>query len=139
MKNQPDPINPVEDLEKRLLYWSAGLSTLVGLIHLWFAPEHFEEWFGYGVFFLLAAAAQFIFSALLLFRKPAPILLFAGIIGNALIMVLYFLTRTLGIPLGPQAGEIEPITTLDAFATIAETVLILCLFFLLKIRRWLRG
>src|SRR5215217_7330059 len=42
----------------RTLYAAAALSLLAGLIHLWVAPEHFEEWWGYGVFFLVAGAVQ---------------------------------------------------------------------------------
>lgn len=141
MNSQPDPITPIPlpaDREKRLLYWAAGFSTLAGLIHAWFAPEHFEEWFGYGLFFVIAAAAQLIFALLLLIRKPTSILLLAGIIGNALIITLYLLTRNLGIPLGPHAGEIEAIGTLDAIATFCEIALIICLLLLLKIEGGLR-
>jgi hypothetical protein len=36
----------------------APLSLMAGLIHLWVMPEHFEEWWRYGVFFLVAATAQ---------------------------------------------------------------------------------
>ena len=138
MNAQPDPANAMPlpaDREKRLLYWAAGLSTLAGLIHLWFAPEHFEEWFGYGLFFVVAGVAQLIFVLLLLIRKPASVVLLAGIIGNVLIIGLYLVTRRLGIPLGPHTGEIEPIGTLDATATLAEIALIICLLLLLKLRQ----
>ena len=43
---------------ERTLYAAATLSLLAGLIHLWVTPEHFEEWWGYGAFFLVAGAAQ---------------------------------------------------------------------------------
>jgi cell filamentation protein len=42
----------------RTLYAASALSLLAGLIHLWVTPEHFEEWWGYGLFFMFAAAAQ---------------------------------------------------------------------------------
>ncbi len=35
-----------------VLYTVAALSLLAALIHLWVMPEHFEEWWGYGAFFL---------------------------------------------------------------------------------------
>jgi hypothetical protein len=42
----------------RTLYAAASLSLAAALIHLWVMPEHFEEWWGYGTFFLATAAAQ---------------------------------------------------------------------------------
>src|SRR5919199_1138767 len=41
-----------------MLYAVATLSALAALIHLWVAPEHFGEGWGYGAFFLVAACAQ---------------------------------------------------------------------------------
>src|SRR5215212_4862247 len=34
------------------LYAAAALSLLAALVHLWVTAEHFEEWWGYGAFFL---------------------------------------------------------------------------------------
>ena len=42
----------------RVLYAAAALSLLAALIHLWVTPEHLEEWWGYGAFFLVTALAQ---------------------------------------------------------------------------------
>ena len=36
-----------------VLYAAAALSLLAALIHLRVMPEHFEEWWGYGTFFLV--------------------------------------------------------------------------------------
>src|SRR5215217_8480829 len=43
---------------ERTLYAAAALSLLAALAHLWVTPKHFEEWWGYGTFFLVAAAVQ---------------------------------------------------------------------------------
>jgi hypothetical protein len=32
---------------------AAALSLLAAAIHLWVMPEQFEEWWGYGAFFLV--------------------------------------------------------------------------------------
>jgi len=61
-----------------ILYAAAELSLIAGLVHLWVAPEHFEEWWGYGSFFLVAAAAQLLYAPLLL-RSPTRAVLHAGI------------------------------------------------------------
>src|SRR5215204_7659977 len=46
---------------KRTLYAAAALSLLAALVHLWVVPEHFEEWWGYGAFFVVAGAAQILY------------------------------------------------------------------------------
>ena len=102
------------------LYAAAALSLLAGLIHLWVTPEHFEEWWGYGAFFLVAGAAQILYVPIVLLL-PTRIVLLGGIAGNLAIVVLYLLTRTVGIPFfGPEAGEVEGIGFVDVCATASE-------------------
>ena len=105
---------------KPILYAAAALSLVAALVHLWVMPEHFAEWWGYGVFFLTAAAAQALYVPLLL-RWPKRAVLLMGIAGNLAIVVLYLLTRTVGIPLlGPEAGEVERVGFADVCATTSE-------------------
>ena len=104
----------------RTLYAAAALSLLAGLLHLWVTPEHFEEWWGYGAFFLVAGAAQILYVPIVLLW-PTRIILLLGIAGNLAIVVLYLLTRAVGIPLfGPEAGEVEGFGFLDVCATASE-------------------
>jgi hypothetical protein len=111
----------------RTLYAAASLSLVAALIHLWVAPEHFEEWWGYGTFFLATAAAQLLYVPLLL-RWPSRTVLLAGIAGNLAIVVLYLLTRTVGIPfLGPEAGKVEGVGLADVGATTSEVEIALAL------------
>ena len=112
------------------LYVVAGLSVMAGIIHVVAIPEHFEEWVGYGLFFLVAAVAQLLYPFILLTEGPNRALVLAGILGNGFIIGLYILTRTAGIPFGPEAGEVEPIQALDALSKVAELALILCLLLL---------
>ena len=52
---------------------------------------------------------------------PTRIVLLAGIAGNLAIVVLYLLTRTVGIPLfGPGAGEVEGVSFIGLCATTSE-------------------
>jgi hypothetical protein len=116
---------------RSILYFVAGFSLVAALIHLWVIPEHFEEWWGYGLFFLLATIAQALYSVMLL-RWPSQKLMIAGIAGNSAIILLYLVTRTVGIPFfGPGAGEIEEVGLLDVGATVAEAVLVVALGVLL--------
>ncbi len=90
-------------------------------------PEHFEEWWGYGAFFLVAAAAQALYVPLLL-RWPGRTLLLLGIGVNLAIALLYLLTRTVGIPLfGPRAGEVEGFGFADLCATTSEQGIVVAL------------
>ena len=116
-----------------LLYAASGFSAVAGVIHAYFMPEHFEEWIGYGVFFLVATVCQVLLALVLLADlPPRREVLWAGIIGNAAIIMLWLITRTLGIPIGPMAGEIEAVGVLDLTSKIAEMVVIMCLALLLR-------
>jgi hypothetical protein len=105
---------------ERTLYAAAALSLLAALIHLWVTPEHFEEWWGYGTFFLVTAAVQVLYAPLVLLL-PTRMVLLLGIAGNLAIVGLYLLTRTVGIPFfGPGAGEVEGFGFVDVCATASE-------------------
>ena len=102
------------------MYAAATLSLLAGLLHLWVTPEHFEEWWGYGAFFVVAAAAQILYVPIVLLW-PTRIVLLGDIAGNLAIVMLYLLTRTVGIPLfGPEAGGVERFGFVDVCATASE-------------------
>lgn len=116
------------DRHKLILYSVAALSLLAALIHLWVMPEHLEEWWGYGIFFLGAAIAQGLYSAALLRWHHRSLLLLLGIGGNLLIVALYLVTRTVGIPVfGPDAGEVEEVGFTDLSATMSELTIVLTL------------
>lgn len=102
-----------------LLPLVAVAGAAAAAVHFVVMPEHFEEAALYGTFFAVAATSQLIYSVLLLAR-PSRILLAAGAIGNTAIVVLWLITRTSGIPLGPGAGDVESVGGLDILATIFE-------------------
>jgi hypothetical protein len=105
----------------------AALSLLAALIYLWRMPEHFEEWWGYGAFFLVAAVAQVLYVPLLM-RWPNRTVLLLGIAGNSAIVLLYLFTRVVGIPLfGPEAWEVEGVGILDVCATMSEVAIMVAL------------
>ncbi len=120
------------DQANKWLVRAMGLSAGAGLIHLMITPEHLEHWIGYGLFFLAAAAAQLIYPVLLI-RQPGRGWLLAGIVGNGLIIGLYLVTRTIGIPFfGPDAWRVEPIGRVDVVSKLAEVALIVSLIALLR-------
>lgn len=115
-----------------LLSVAAVLSLAAAAIHGWVAPEHFAEWWGYGLFFLVATVAQALYAVVLL-RSPTETVLRVGIVGNLAIIVVWVVTRTLGIPLfGPEAGEVEAVGQIDMASKLVEVLLIALLITLLR-------
>lgn len=123
----------------RLLRWAAGLSVFAGVLHSLLTSSHFEQWWGYGVFFMLAAMAQglygfFVFASHLLHEAPITqrwnarqlrAYYAVGIAGNLLLVGMYVVTRTVGIPFfGPEAGTVEEWDVLGLVTKGLELVIV---------------
>ena len=125
-------VGHIQSDEKALASVAAALSIVAGYIHLVVAPEHFKEWWGYGIFFLTVAIAQAVYGVALLLR-PRRSLLAVGFIGNLLLIVLWVWTRTVGVPLiGPGAGEREAVASIDMVSKAVELALVLSLAALMR-------
>jgi len=136
----------------RLERVAGSLSLAAGFIHGGVAPQHFAEWWGYGLFFLGAALAQAVYGLALLtdavnerdfgagWRRLRRNVYVAGIVGNLAIVALYVVTRTTGIPFfGPEAGEVEEVAFIDVVSKVAELALVGILFVLLRRARTAAG
>jgi len=108
---------------------AACLSLAAGLIHLVAAPEHLQEWWGYGYFFLAAGIGQVLYGQFLFRHVHRGRAFYAsGLLGTLAIIGLYVVTRTVGIPFfGPDAGEREAVSALDVGSKIVELALIVVL------------
>lgn len=113
-------------------------SLLAAAIHLAVLPEHWQEWWAYGLFFAVSGVAQ-LMLALLLCLPPRLVVVLGGIAGNVAIVVLYVVTRTVGVPFGPHGGAPEEVGLPDLVATGAELALVVALVVLLtgRIRSWI--
>lgn len=107
------------------------LAGSVGLIHILATPLYVGQWLGYGMVFVGVAVLQVIYSMVLAVNPPRRTFLWLGIAGNALIIAVWAFTRTVGIPLGPMAGEVLPVELLDGLAVVLEVVQIVHLAVLL--------
>lgn len=122
-----------------LLRLAAALSLATGVVHLLVSPEHLAEWWGYGFFFMLAGLIQIAYG-LVLFLLPwlvddtgaffrgalpaiRPVFSLAAV-GNGMIVALWLVTRTLGIPAGPQAGVLQPVDPVSVAVTVTELALV---------------
>jgi hypothetical protein len=116
---------------RNLLWSTAAFSAVAAAIHLSVINEHFQESALYGTFFLALTAAQFGYAGWLLLH-PSTAVLKAGAAASAGVALLWLATRTIGIPIGPAAGEVEPFGLADIAATASEALLVLCGLFAIR-------
>jgi hypothetical protein len=131
-----------------LLRYGGFLSLGAAAIHAAVIESHLEEWWGYGLFFILASIAQGVYGLVLLALPLHPDwdprqwarfkhrLLWVGILGNLAVIALYTVTRTTGIPvLVPGAAQVEPVAALDLVSKGVEAALVACLVLMLWVDR----
>ncbi|CAN5713978.1 hypothetical protein BH18ACT11_BH18ACT11_13030 [soil metagenome] len=118
------------DARRSLLGIAVALTMGAAVIHLWAMPEHFGEWWVYGVLFLLVALLQGFYGVALWLWDGRMVYIF-GIGGNLAVVVFYLVTRTVGVPFGPHVGEVEAVGALDLAATTSEIALVVTLTLLL--------
>lgn len=121
-----------------LRFAALGLA-MAAAIHAVVAPEHFREDLFYGLFFVVVTAVQ-IALAVVLTVRPGYRIVRCAAVASAWIVVLYMLSRTSGVPVGPASWRPESFGVLDIAATCAELVtLVGCLTQLLTVSnkpRW---
>ncbi len=117
---------------RRLHLIAAGLAAGSGLVHALAGEGHFSEWWGYGMFFLAVSISQFLGGAALLFWSDRR-LYWTGIIGTSIVLVVWTLSRTVGVHIGPgdDAGP-EKIGVLDS---VSNTLELATLWYLAKLLR----
>ena len=124
----PSPVT--RQLDERL-FIVCGLAWITGLIHAQAAIQHVDEYALYALFFVLLATTQCVWG-IALYRAPSRKLLFAGAMLSLAVAALWILSRTSGLPVGPQPWTPEPVGALDSIATGDEMVLALLVFFYLR-------
>jgi hypothetical protein len=87
-------------------------------LHLAALPEH-ADYLPYAAFFVGVAALE-LAAAILILARPTWPLQRAIIAGNVMLLAIWALTRTLGVPIGPEAGHAHAVGVLDASAALSE-------------------
>ena len=101
----------------------AALSMAAAAIHFAVMGEHFAEYAAYGVFFSVVAWLQASWAVAVIVLPSRSVLL-AGLVGNALVILVWFVSRTTGLPIGPEAGTREPAAFIDVLSTILELAIV---------------
>ena len=116
----------------RVLTNAVALASVgAGVIHLAVAPNHLREWVPFGVFFLVLGAAQLAWAALVWVR-PTRSLLITGAIANAGVVALWLLSRSAGIPIGPEHWSPEAMGFADVVCSTYETLIVVTIWTLLR-------
>lgn len=124
---------------------AAGASLGAGAIHGALVREHLAEWWGYGLFFALAALVQLLAALALAtravnerdtgprWRSVRRGLLWVGLLANAGLIAVYAVSRTVGVPLlGPEAGEVEPVDAVGLASKALELAAVAAFVLLLR-------
>src|SRR5215469_15319725 len=102
----------------------AILSAAAAVIHFAVAGSHFQQYWVFGVFMLVAAWLQALWAAAALIRPPRW-LLWAAIAINLPVVAVYVMTRTVGDVLGPTPNAIEKVGFGDGLCTVLEVIIVL--------------
>ncbi len=126
-------------MNKKLIYWAAGLSAGAVFAHAIDLQEHLAEWWGYSTFYAVVASFQFFYGIGLLLQpwkydesggirpnadsygRPyyIPGIILAG--GSA---GLYVLTRLMGLPMLSPAAAAAPVTLLGLIPAVENLALL---------------
>jgi hypothetical protein len=102
-----------------LAWLSAGAAT----IHFAVLGPHLRESWILGAFFATVATAQMGW-ALIAAVRPSRLAWAAGAIGNALVVLVWVVSRTRGWPVGADAGGHEPVGFADGLSTGYEALIV---------------
>ena len=101
----------------------AALLAAAGGLHLAALPGHLNESAAAGTFFAAVAAGQLV-GAVLVATRPSPRTTVAVILGNVVVLAIWAVSRTTGLPVGGELGVREPLAALDGLAAVAEILVV---------------
>lgn len=117
------PQGSLVGLDRWLVLPLATLSLGVGLIHAAVVGDHFAESTFSGLFFVIVAVFQLSW-AVMFARRPQVTLASLGLVVNGLVVGVWLVTRTVGLPFGEHPGIPEPMATVDLLATLFEVLIV---------------
>ena len=91
--------------------------------HFAMVPAHAEEWLAEGIAFAATGWAQVVLAVAVVVR-PTRRVLGLGILVNLLVLAAYLLSRTAGLPFGPESGESEPFAFIDVLTAVLEAAFV---------------
>jgi hypothetical protein len=98
----------------------SALAWATAFVHVLAATHHYREWALYGVFFTVLAPAQAIWGGLVFQQIGGRRLLALGGLVNLGVALIWAMSRTTGIPIGPSPWQPEALGWHDVMATLNE-------------------
>jgi hypothetical protein len=117
-----EPTN--DDHTGRRVIWLALVSLAAAGIHFALIGDHVDEHVAFGLFFAVVAWGQALWAVAMLIA-PVRWLLVAGLAGNLAVIVVWALSRTIGLPLGPDPWSPEAANSADLLATGLELAIVI--------------
>jgi hypothetical protein len=116
------------------------VATLLGgaVVHAAVVREHLDHWPAAGLFFVVLAVGGLIVGVALLSRVD-NLRLLAALAFTVGPMLVWLVSRTTGLPFGPEAGEPEPVGVTDTAACLLALAGAGAALILLRAANWLRG
>ncbi|MEO7979973.1 MAG: hypothetical protein ABI807_03620 [Sporichthyaceae bacterium] len=99
--------------------WAGFASLGAGLVHLAVVQEHLDEWWVYGGFFAVLGVAQILWAVAALALDEPPLLRTVAF-GNLAVVALWAVTRTVGLPVGPDTWTPEAAGRADVLTSVLE-------------------
>jgi len=107
-----------------VLVTMATLSAAAGVVHLVMVPSHMEEFAAEGIAFAVAGWLQLL-VAFYLWTQPSRALLGFTALLNVVFIGAWAVSRTAGLPFGPNSGIAEPASLVDLTVVGLQAALIL--------------
>jgi hypothetical protein len=102
-----------------------ALAWAAGIMHAVASEQHLEEWPLAAAFFAVLMTAQLALGAWL-WARPGRGTLILATAGSLAVVALWAVSRTTGLPFGPEAGHPEAVGVLDAMTVADEIALAAC-------------
>lgn len=122
-ERSPRPSTDLSAAESAVLLIGA-LSIVTGIIHVGIAANDFQLSPSFTPLIAMFAAFQLGWGGLAVLRPSRGALIWGAAV-NAAIVALWIMSRTVGMPIGPQPWVPEPVGVVDAIAAVAESVVVL--------------
>jgi FtsP/CotA-like multicopper oxidase with cupredoxin domain len=123
---------PIDPGRSRAQIYSVALLTLgAAAIHFAVVPDHLREFPLYGVFFLGLGLFQ-VALAVAFVARPSRRLFALGAAVTMSVITLCIAARTVGLPIGPDPWQPEPVGFPDVSATLLEAISVLLVLLLVR-------
>jgi hypothetical protein len=114
---------------------AALLAFASSFIHTAAIADHLDYYWLFGAFFAVVTCAQAVWAVLVYTDPLNRRLLLLGAMGSAALAVIWAISRTAGVPLGPQPWQPEPVGGADVLSTLDELATVVLVGVVLAARR----